>query len=271
MIAAGLSHYDSSLLQMPPDAWKLDAQWFGGLGAAMTIAVYDYLGYYNICHLGDEVRDPGRTIPRAVMVSIILIAVLYLTMNLSIIAVVPWREAMQSQNIAALFMERLFGRPVAVAFTWLVIWTAFACLFALLLGYSRIPFAAARGGDFFRLFATVHSQHRYPIVSLLALGALTAVFCYLPLATVIAAAVAVRIIVQFIGQIAALHFLRTRCPKIVRPFRMALYPLPSIIAIIGWVFLFVTSDLFVLIGAAIVLVVGVLVFVIRHAVGRPVQ
>ena len=64
----------------------------------MTLAVYDYLGYYNICHLGDEVRDPARTIPRAVNRSIWIVAILYLTMNLSILGVIPWQEAMKSEQ-----------------------------------------------------------------------------------------------------------------------------------------------------------------------------
>ena len=108
-----------------------------GLGGAMLIAIYDYFGYFNVCHLGDEVRDPAKTIPRAVMISVVVIATLYLTMNIAIIAVVPWQEAMTSTNVAADFMERLFGRGVAVGFTWLIVWTAIACMFALTLAYSH--------------------------------------------------------------------------------------------------------------------------------------
>src|SRR4051812_36668625 len=201
VIVAGLAHFDPSLLRMPPGAFDVDRKWVSGLGAAMLIAIYDYLGYFNVCHLGEEVRQPGKTIPRAVIWSVVIVAAIYLTMNLSIIAVVPWQEAMKSENIASLFMERLFGRTVAVWFTVLVVWTALASLFAATLGYSRIPFAAAREGDFFPVFAKLHPRRHYPWVSLLALSALTAVFCYYPLDTVINAAVSVRIVVQFIAQI----------------------------------------------------------------------
>lgn len=241
VIIAGLTHFNAELLTLPPDAFRADTDFAGGLGAAMLIAIYDYLGYYNICHLGDEVREPGRTIPRAVMISVVIVATVYLTMNISIIAVVPWQEAQESRNIAALFMERLFGRGVAVAFTGLILWTVLACMFAITLGYSRIPFAAARSGDFFRPFARLHPVHGYPWVSLWAMGLLTAVFCFFPLQMVIEAAVTVRILVQFMGQILALHVLRTTRPEVVLPFRMWLYPLPSVLAFAGWLFVLGTS------------------------------
>ncbi len=260
VIVAGLCHFDASLLTFPPHAFEVNTAWLIAMGGAMRIAVYDYLGYYNICHLGDEVREPARTIPRAILISVLAIAAIYLTMNLSIIAVVPWQEAMKSENIAALFMEKLFGRGVAVAFTWLVIWTAAASLFAITLGYSRIPYAAARQGDFFRIFAYVHPEGRYPLVSLLAIGALTAVFCYVPLQTVIEGAVTVRIAVQFIGQIAALHILRTRRPDVPLPFRMWLYPMPALLALIGWIFLWATSGLTLLLIGLGVIASGAIVF-----------
>ena len=256
VIAAGLTHFDSSLLTLPPRAFELNREFAWGLGAAMLIAVYDYLGYYNICHLGDEVRDPGRTIPRAVLLSVIVVALIYLTMNVAIIAVVPWREAMVSQNVAAEFMERLFGRGIAVAFTGLILWTVLACMFAITLGYSRIPYAAAKHGDFFRPFAYVHPTRRFPLVSLLTLGGLTAVFCYFELTDVIAAAVCVRILVQFIGQIIALHVLRTTRPDVVLPFRMWGYPLPSLIAAAGWLFVLSTAERKILLLSLAVVVSG---------------
>jgi amino acid transporter len=269
VIVSGLTHFDRSLLTMPPGAFHVNAAWVLGLGGAMRIAVYDYLGYFNVCHLGEEVRDPGRTIPRAVILSVVIVAVLYLTMNVSIIAVVPWREAMKSENVASLFMERLFGRPAAVAFTGLIVWTALACLFAATLAYSRIPYAAAREGDFFRVFARLHPRKNYPTVSLFALSALTAAFCFLSLDQVINAAVTVRILVEFIGQILALHILRTRRPDVPLPFRMWLYPLPSLVAFGGWVFMWATSGWVVLLAGAAVIVTGVGAFYLRQYLAPP--
>jgi amino acid transporter len=246
VILSGWWYMDWSKIDFPENAFRLDSQFASGLGAAMLIAIYDYLGYYNVCHLGDEVREPSKTIPRAVMGSVILIALIYMTMNLCIIGVVPWREAMESKNIAADFMETLYGRPWAVAFTWLILWTAAACMFSITLGYSRIPFAAARQGDFYGVFGKLHPEGRYPWVSLLALGVLTSLFCFLDLTTVISAAVCVRIVVQFLGQIVALHIVRTTRPDIHLPFRMWFYPIPSLIAAVGWVFVLATADRFAL-------------------------
>ena len=268
VIAVGVTHFHPSLLRMPPGAFHVNGHWIRGLGLAMSIAVYDYLGYYNICNLGDEVREPARTIPRAVIWSVLVVAALYLTMNVSILAVVPWQEAMNSQNIAALFIERLFGRQVAIVFTLLILWTAAACCFAMTLGYSRIPFAAAFEGDFFAIFSRLHPRGRFPWVSLLAITALTAVFCYLPLDQVINAAVTVRILVQFVGQIVALHLLRATRPDVPLPFRMWLYPLPSLIALVGWIFLWATSGWRMLLGGLAVIVSGVIVFVIWRSVAR---
>lgn len=260
VIAVGLWHFDASLITFPMYAFDFSPRFAVGLGGAMTIAVYDYLGYFNVCHLGDEVREPQKTIPRAVMISIGLVALIYLTMNISIIAVVPWQEAMKSQNIAADFMERLFGRPVAVGFTWLILWTALASVFALTLGYSRIPFAAARRGDFFRPFSYLHPTRQYPLVSLAALGILTAGACFLPLDDIIAAAVCVRIAIQFIGQIAALHVVHTTRPDIKLPFRMWLYPLPSLVALVGWIFLLATANWIALAISGGAIVSGVVAF-----------
>jgi amino acid transporter len=260
VILSGWWYMDWSKIDFPENAFRLDSQFASGLGAAMLIAIYDYLGYYNVCHLGDEVREPSKTIPRAVMGSVILIALIYMTMNLCIIGVVPWRQAMESKNIAADFMETLYGRPWAVAFTWLILWTAAACMFSITLGYSRIPFAAARQGDFYGVFGKLHPEGRYPWVSLLALGVLTSLFCFLDLTTVISAAVCVRIVVQFLGQIVALHIVRTTRPDIQLPFRMWFYPIPSLIAAVGWVFVLATADRFALLLSLGVVLSGLAVY-----------
>jgi len=206
------------------------------------------------------VRQPARTNPRAIIWSVIIIAALYLMMNVCIIGVVPWREAIKSENIAATFMERLFGRRVAVGFTAFIIWTAAASCFAMTLGYSRIPYAAAREGDFFRVFGRLHPRGKYPRLSLLTISGLTALFCFLPLQQVIDAAVTVRILVQFVGQIIALHILRTTRPDVPLPFRMWLYPLPAAIALAGWIFMWATSGWIMLLAGFGVIASGAVVF-----------
>jgi amino acid transporter len=266
VIAAGVMNFNPELIVFPKDAFQLTPDFATGLGAAMLIAIYDYLGYYNICHLGEEVREPARTIPRAVMGSVVLVALIYLTMNISIIGVVPWQKAMVSKNIAADFMEILYGRQWAVAFTALILWTAMACLFAITLGYSRIPYAAAKRGDFFPAFGYVHATGRFPLVSLVVLGLLTSVFCFFNLTSVIEGAVCVRIVVQFITQIVALEVVRSTRPDIHLPFRMWLYPLPSLIALGGWLFVFGTAKAHTLALSVGVALSGVIVFFVWNAV-----
>lgn len=242
VVCSGLAHFEPSKLAFAPGSLTPSKTLFAGLAAAMQIAIYDYMGYYNICHLGDEVRDPARTIPRAILISIGVIAATYLTMNISIIAVIPWQDAIQSTHIASDFMERLYGAKIASAFTGLILWTSFACFFAITLGYSRILFAAARQGDFFSVFGHLHRQRDYPHISLWLVTGLTALFCFIPLGLVVKSAVLGRIGVQFIGQIAGLHLLRTRRPDVQLPFRMWLYPIPSLVALVGWLFVLLMKD-----------------------------
>ncbi len=265
VIVSGLWHFDASLITLPENAFSLDQAFFAGLAGAMLIAVYDYLGYYNVCHMGDEVIAPEKTIPRAVILSVLIVAALYFTMNIAIMGVVPWESIVERVKngepvaIGSEFMEALYGHNVAVAFTFFIIWTALASVFVMTLGYSRILYAAARNGDFFRIFAYLNPRGRYPTVALLSLGILTGLFCFFSLGDVIAAAVVVRIVVQFLGQILALHLLRTTRPDVALPFRMWFYPLPSLIATVGWVFMLAAEYRFLPIALG-VMAAGIVIF-----------
>jgi APA family basic amino acid/polyamine antiporter len=252
VIVAGILNFDSSLIQFPPDAFRLDTAFASGLSAAMLIAIYDYLGYYNVCHMGDEVVAPEKTIPRAVMISVVVVAAIYMTMNIAIMGVVPTDRLMASKNIAADFMEILYGHNVAIGFSFFIIWAALASVFVMTLGYSRILYAAARNGDFFRVFGHLNPRGKFPTVALLALGVLTGVFCFFSLEAVILAAVMVRIVVQFLGQIVGLHLLHTTRPDVKLPFRMWLYPIPSLIAAAGWLFVLVAQYQLLPIALAVV-------------------
>ena len=242
IIATGLLNFQSKVaFDFPPNAFTFSTGFVTGLGSAMLIAMYDFMGYYSVCYVGGEVRNPARVIPRSIVYSVLAVAGIYSLMNLSIIGVIPWREAVQSKFIAAQFIEKLYGTRAASAVTVLVLWTAFASVFALLLGYSRIPYAAAVNGHFFPVFGRLHPTGKFPHVSLLVMGLLSIGAAFWNLETVISALLTSRILVQFIGQIFALRHLRNHRQDIVRPFRMWLYPLPSIAALFGWVYVFVTS------------------------------
>ena len=242
VIFAGLSHFNTKVVfDFPPNAFRFSTGFVAGLGSATLIAIYDFMGYYDICYVGGEVKNPGRVIPRSIVYSVLAVAAIYALTNLGLIAVVPWREAVHSKFIASDFMLKLYGARAASGVTVLVLWTALASVFALLFGYSRIPYAAALNGDFFKIFARLHPRGEFPHVSLLVIGGLSIVACLWTLDDVITALVTSRIIIQFIAQIFALGYLRKRRPEMPRPFKMWLYPIPSAIAFVGWVFLFLTS------------------------------
>jgi len=269
VIFTGATHFNPRLaFDFPPGAFNFSLGFFLGLGAASRIGIYDYLGYYDVCYIGDEVQDPGRVIPRSIMISTIAVAIIYIGINFSIIGVVPWREFVPAEKypasnfIVSVFMEKIYGGTVATIFTLLVLWTAFGSVFALLLGYSRIPFAAAESGYFFRVFGRLHPTKDFPYVSLLVLGAISIVAGFFSLGTVIDALIVTRILVQFMGQVVGLMLLRRNAPDMPRPYRMWLYPVPAVIALVGWIFVFATTQLRVILFGVGVLALGCFAFLL---------
>ncbi len=269
VIAAGVTHFDRHVaFDFPPGAFNFSWGFLLGLGTAMRVGIYDYMGYYDICYIGDEVKNPGRVIPASIIISIVSVAVMYLFINLSVIGVVPWREFVpntahpSSDFIVSTFMERCWGPGMASVFTVLILWSTFGSVFALLLGYSRIPYAAALDGNFFGIFARLHPKKDFPHVSLLVVGGISIVVCLLPLDVVISVLVTMRILVQFIGQIAAVELLRRREPNAPRPYRIWFYPVPSLVALTGWLFVFVTSGVTIISFSLAAFVAGVLAFMV---------
>lgn len=267
VIVTGAMRFDAHVaFDFPPGAFSFSLGFFLGLGAASRIGIYDYLGYYDVCYIGDEVRDPGRVIPRSILIGTAAVALIYIGINLSIIGVVPWREFVpadahpESGFIVSVFMQKIYGPGVATIFTLLVLWTAFGSVFALLLGYSRIPFAAAESGYFFRPFGRLHPTGGFPYVSLLVLGALSIAAGFFSLGTVIDALIVTRILVQFMGQIVGLILLRRHAPMMPRPYRMWLYPVPAFVALAGWIFVFATTQVMVILFGVGVLAAGCLTF-----------
>ena len=267
VIATGAVHFDARVaFSFPPGAFNFSLGFLLGLGAASRVGVYDYLGYYDVCYIGDEVKDPGRVIPRSIVISTLAVAAIYLALNLSVIGVVPWQTFVpaaaheESNFVVSIFMERIYGHAVAAVFTVMVLWTAFGSVFALLLGYSRIPYAAAESGYFFKVFARLHPRHGFPFVSLIVLGILSILSSFFSLGTVIDALIVTRILVQFIGQVVGVMLLRKHAPEMARPYRMWLYPVPALIALAGWLFIFATAGTRVMLYGAGVLALGVVCF-----------
>jgi amino acid transporter len=246
----GLTHgHLAQAVAMPEGAFRLTPAFFSGLASAMLVATYDFWGYYNITFLGAEVKDPAKTIPRAILISIGCVAALYIGLNVAVLSVLPWQGVVAAQNLGArqaliaVFMQTAYGGSVGAkagaAAALLVMVTAFASVFSLLLGYSRIPYAAARDGSFFRAFGRLHPTRGFPYISLLYLGGAAAVFCFFSLSEVIAALVVIRIVVQFVMQHVGVMVLRRTQPERSRPFRVWLYPVPPVLALAGFCFIVV--------------------------------
>jgi amino acid transporter len=239
-----------------------------GLGEAMLLALYAYLGYYSVCYIGDEVRDPGRTIPRSILLSAGLVCLLFVGLHIAMLAVVPWWDVptqspdVDTYSLPAAFMGRLHGPWAVGLVTALLLWTCAGSVFAGLLGYSRIPYGAARYGHFFAAMGRVHPIHRIPHVSLLLVGGLTLFWSFFTLQDVINALVVTRILEQFVGQIVGVMLLRRFQPDRPRPYKIWLYPLPCLLALAGWLYVYGSAGwLYVVLGLA-TLLAGVAVFLL---------
>jgi amino acid transporter len=247
VLVAGVSNYNPALaFDFPANAFNLNTVFFVGLGIASLNAIYDYGGYNNVCFFGGEVKEPGRNIPRAVLISIGAVAVMYMVMTVTIIGVVPWREAvtegtMANKAIVADFIQRLYGEQAAIVMTTLILVTTFASVFAVMLGYSRVPYAAAIDGRFFRPFARVHPTRQFPTFSVIFTGATAALCCWFELPTLITALIVIQIVARDMAQVAAVILIRRNRPDIRLPFRMWLYPLPALVAFVGWVYILGTN------------------------------
>jgi amino acid transporter len=264
IVVTGMTHFHPAIaFDFPAHAFHIGRGFFLGLGASTLIAMYDYGGYYNVCLFGDEVSTPKKTIPRSILLSIVVVAVLYLIMNFSIIGVVPWREAMKSQAIVADFMMRIYGTAGSTSITILILIASFGSVFAILLGYSRIPYAAAVEGQFFSIFGRLHRKGNFPYVSLLAMGFCSALACMFSLESLITALIVTQTLLQFAAQCVAVILLRKQKREFGEVYKMPLYPLPALIALGGWIYVVVTSGLIYIALAGVFLAIGIAVFLIR--------
>ncbi len=271
VIVSGTLHFNAAMaFDFTPGAFHMSRSFWTGLGATTLIAVYDYGGYNNVCLLGGEIQQPKKNIPRAVILSILVVAVLYLIMNLSIIRSLDWRIAQHSHAVAADFMQVVYGHWAGLLVSALVLAISFGAVFANMLGYSRIPYAAAADGSFFHQFARLHKTGKFPTVSLLFMGVFSAAACVLTLGELIQVLIVVQAIFQFAAQCVAVELLRRRNPN-VNSYRMPLYPLPAIIALAGWMYIaFSSGTNYVLIGLATVGAgIGVFLFKAKHDKGWP--
>jgi basic amino acid/polyamine antiporter, APA family len=269
IILAGAPHLTAQrVFNFPAGAFHLSWPFWVGLGHSTLYALYDYFGYYNVCYLAEEIRDPGYVIPRAILLSIAAVGALYLMMTASFLSVIPWQEIVRSRSIASSFVTALHGAAAGKIMTVLILWIAFSSVFSLLLGYSRVPYVAAADGNFFRSFSRLHPKGEFPHVSLVTLGLIAAVFSLGRLSEVIPGLIATRVLIQYLPQTIGFFLLRQRAPDLRRPFRMWLYPVPGIIAICGWIYVLTTAARQSLTFAMAVLIVGTLAYLVRAKLRR---
>jgi len=247
VIVAGLFTFSpSQAFDFPPSAFTLDRNLLMSVGATSVLAMYSYGGYNQVCNIGDEIKDPTRTIPRAIVLSIVLIAALYILMSTVILGMMPWQEVRESRTIASVFVARTFsdpaaGRTAGIVMTGLILFVAAASLYATILGYSRIPYAAAKDGNFFKAFARVHPTKHFPHVSLVLIGAVSIPFCFFTLGQLVSWLIQVQVLLCFIWQCAAVVLIRRYRPDIPQPFTMWLYPWPAVLSGALWLFIFLTG------------------------------
>jgi fructoselysine transporter len=260
VIIASFSHFSAhQAFTYPAHAFALGSGKFWlGFASGLTIGIYDYLGYNTTAYMGAEIKNPGRVLPRSILYAIFGVMGIYLLMQVGVLGVVNWKDMLDpnnpaSQSVAAVVLEKVWGHTTADVVTVLILVTAFTSVFAGLLGGSRVPYDAARDKVFFKQFGHLHPRHRFPTLGLLAMGVIMALAFYLsrhvaassktpPLTVLITFLTTVMVIVQSFAQIAAVTVLRRRQPNLRRPYKMWLYPLPSIVALVGWVTVYAFAD-----------------------------
>ena len=263
VMLTGIFNFDPSIaFNLPPGALTVDMNFFQGLGEGTANVLYLFLGYYQVCYLGAEVRNPSKTIPWAVVLSVVAVAIINVTISFGFIGVVPWEEAMKSQSIGALFMARVYGPWAQYVLAGLIVVTAFASIYALLLGYSRVPYAAAQDGIFFRWLGELHPTKEFPHRSLLLIGIGAIIASFFSLEDVILGLMAARIVIQFTAQAIAVVLIRRNRPDIERPFKMWLYPLPVLISLVGYLYVFSSLGLRFILFGLVTLALGVLAYLV---------
>jgi amino acid transporter len=247
VIAAGLMTFSArQAFSFPPEAYRLDRDLVVKVGATSVLAMYSYGGYNQVCSIGEEIKTPQRTVPRSILLSIAAVALIYIVMSSVIVGMVPWQEAVKTRTIASLFIERTFadpgqGRIAAIVMTALILFVAAASLYSVILGYSRVPFAAARDGNFFRVFARLHPSKHFPHVSLVTIGAVSLPFCFFSLGDLVNWLMQLQIATIFVWQCAGVMLLRRYRRDVAQPFVMWLYPVPALVALALWVYVYATG------------------------------
>ena len=266
LILSGIPHFNAAqAFDLHMNSFSTSSILYVALGQASLKSIYSYLGYYNVCHLGAEIKDPAKNIPRSILISITGIVIFYLGMQTMVLGVLPWQTVAKSDFVASIYFEQIYNHSVAQVATLLILIIALASLFSAILGYSRIPYAAAVNGDFFKVFAKVHPRHNFPHISLLAVGAVGFVFALIfRLGDAITAILTMRILVQFVSQAVGVIAWNYKHKGEERPYIMPLFPIPAIISIVAWLFIYSCIKVQFIEWSLVVLGAGVVAYFLRE-------
>ncbi len=270
LILSGIPHFNAAqAFDLHISSFSTSSILYVALGQASLKSIYSYLGYYNVCHLGAEIKDPAKNIPRSILISITGIVIFYLGMQTMVLGVLPWQTVAKSDFVASIYFEQIYNHSVAQVATLLILIIALASLFSAILGYSRIPYAAAVNGDFFKVFAKVHPRHNFPHISLLAVGAVGFVFALIfRLGDAITAILTMRILIQFVSQAVGVIAWNYKHKGEERPYKMPLFPIPAIISIVAWLFIYSCIKVQFIEWSLVVLGAGVGAYFLRERYGK---
>jgi APA family basic amino acid/polyamine antiporter len=204
-----------------------------GFFAALVAALWAYDGWNNVTMVASEVRRPQQTLPLALLAGTLAVIGIYLLANLAYFYVLAATTVASTDRVASEMMRRILGAPGAAAVSLAAMISIFAALNGSLLSGSRVPFAMARDGFFFRRVAFVHPEHRTPSVSILLLSAWASLLVlsgrYDQLYTYVIFASAI----LYGMATAAVLVLRRKRPDLPRPYRTVGYPAVPIAFVLG--------------------------------------
>jgi APA family basic amino acid/polyamine antiporter len=227
------------------------------VGTAMILCLFSFSGAYFVTHVAEEVREPEKTIPRAIVVGFLVVLALYLSINVAYLVTLPFDEVVQSERIAADMMGSVLGERGALVTAFVIFCSAIGALNTQLLSYPRIPFALARDGYLFRGIAKISRRSKAPANAIVLVGGLASIFALTGSYSEILSFVAFVSHFFICLAVLAVIMLRIREPDLPRPYRVWGYPLTPVaflvVSAVYLVNLLFTRPLGVAVGVVMVL------------------
>jgi basic amino acid/polyamine antiporter, APA family len=214
---------------------------FPGFIAALVAALWAYDGWNNVAMVASEIRDPQRNLPRALIWGTAAVIGIYILANIAYFHVLSASQVAGSDRVAAVMMRAIFGEAGAAAVSVAAMVSIFAALNGSILSGSRVPYAAARQGYFFRGIARVNSAHHTPGASILLLSLWSGVLVLSGKYDDLFNLVIFASWILYGMTAAAVIVLRIKRPELPRPYRLKLYPLIPVLFIAGSFVLIVTT------------------------------